>query len=193
MAVTDDERLADRMRLMSLHGLSKDAWTRYSGGAARYDIVAPGFKYNMTDVAAALGVTQLARADALWHERQRLARAYTESLAGLPGLVLPRELEHRRHSWHLYPVRVRAQSAGTNRDGLVEQLTARGIATSLHWKPLHLHPYYERSFGYARGDFPVAERAFDELVSLPLFVGMTAEEQHEVVAAVSEILTQPRA
>jgi perosamine synthetase len=188
MAVTDRQDWADRMSVMSLHGLSKDAWTRYSeGGSPRYEIVAPGFKYNMTDLAAALGTAQLARADTLWKERARLAARYREALFDLDCLELPEELPDRRHSWHLFAVRLRLERLRLDRDAFAKQLGERGVATSLHWIPLHLHRYYRETFGLGPGLFPVAEAAADRLITLPLFAGMTDLEQAHVVQSLREI------
>jgi perosamine synthetase len=188
MAVTDREDWADRMSVMSLHGLSKDAWARYSeGGSPRYEIIAPGFKYNMTDLAAALGIAQLARADALWKERARLAARYRDALADVGCLELPQELPNRRHSWHLFVVRLHLDRVRLDRDGFAKALSERGVATSLHWIPLHLHRYYRETFGTGPGLFPVAEAEADRLITLPLFAGMTAAEQDHVVSSIREI------
>jgi dTDP-4-amino-4,6-dideoxygalactose transaminase len=185
MAVTDSDEHAARMRVMSLHGLSKDAWRRFTAsGSWDYEIVAPGFKYNLTDVAAAIGLKQLERADALWEERRRLATRYHAALAQV--VDTPEELPDRQHAWHLYAVRLRG---GADRNRFIEDLKARGIASSVHWRPLHLHPYYRETYGYGPGLFPVAESVFPRLVSLPLFPGMTDAEQEAVVRAVRELLS----
>ena len=188
MAVTDREDWAERMSIMSLHGLSKDAWVRYSeGGSPRYEIIAPGFKYNMTDLAAALGTAQLARADALWKERTRLAARYRDALSDQTCLELPLELSNRRHSWHLFAVRLHLDRVRIDRDGFAKALSERGVATSLHWIPLHLHRYYRQTFGTGPGLFPVAEAEADRLITLPLFAGMTDAEQDHVVSSIREI------
>ena len=159
MAVTDDDRLADRMRVMSLHGISKDAWKRFSSdGNWYYEIDAPGFKYNMTDVAAALGLHQLRRADELWRARRRVVAWYREALREVPGVALPVELADREHSWHLFPIRLDLDVWTGGRDAVITGLKARGITTSVHYMPLHLHPYYRRTYGTGPGMFPLAER-----------------------------------
>ncbi|MFT3837787.1 MAG: DegT/DnrJ/EryC1/StrS family aminotransferase [Myxococcaceae bacterium] len=197
MAVTDDDQWAARMRVMGLHGISKDAWKRFtSEGSWYYEIDAPGFKYNLTDIASAVGLHQLRRADELWKDRVRVAKRYGEKLSQVPGLELPVELADRQHSWHLYAVRLKAGAwsfpgddgtPGHARGQFIEQLKAKGITTSVHWMPLHLHPYYKRTYGYGPGLFEVAEDVWPRLVSLPIFPGMTEAEQDEVVSTIAEL------
>lgn len=188
MAVTDSDELAERMRLMSLHGLSRDAWRRFtSTGSWAYEILAPGFKYNLTDVASAIGLHQLRRADELWEGRRRVAARYREALSGLPGLELPEELPDRRHSWHLFAVRVDERVWTMGRAGLIERLRAEGIGTSVHWMPLHLHPYYRATYGMGEGLFPVAESVWPKLVSLPIWPDMGDAEVEAVAGALRRI------
>ena len=142
MAVTSNEELAAHMRMMSLHGLSHTAWGRYSGGSWDYRIIAPGFKYNLTDVAAAIGVHQLARAEAMREARERIALAYREELAGLEAIELPAIPERRIHSWHLFPIRLRLERLKIDRDAFMAELKELGVGCSVHWRPLHLHDYY---------------------------------------------------
>jgi perosamine synthetase len=185
MAVTDDDRLAERMRLMSLHGMSKDAWNRYtSAGSWYYEVVAPGFKYNLTDVAAAMGRVQLARADELWRERQRVARAYHAALADIPGLELPTEQQDRQHSWHLFSIRLDLTVWPEGRDRFIDGLKERGVGASVHWLPLHMQPYYRDTYNLRPDDFPVAHGLWPRLVSLPLFPGMTSEDVETVAGAI---------
>ena len=188
MAVTDDAGLADRMRLMSLHGLSQDAWERYSGGKSwDYRIVAPGYKYNLTDVAAAIGIPQLARAEQMRREREAVARAYSEAFADVEELEAPADDPDRIHSWHLYPIRLRLESLAIDRNAFIDALKKAGVGCSVHWRPLHLHPYYESTFGWRPEDFPVATRLWERLVSLPIFPGMREEELTHVVDAVRSL------
>jgi perosamine synthetase len=185
MAVTDDDRLAERMRLMSLHGMSKDAWNRYtSAGSWYYEVVAPGFKYNLTDVAAAMGRVQLARADELWRERQRVAREYHAALADIPGLELPTEQQDRQHSWHLFSIRLDLTVWPEGRDRFIDGLKERGVGASVHWLPLHMQPYYRDTYNLRPDDFPVAHGLWPRLVSLPLFPGMTSEDVETVAGAI---------
>jgi len=188
MAVTGSDRLASRIRQMSLHGLSHDAWNRYRGGAKwDYRIVAPGFKYNMTDIAAAIGIHQLARAEQLRHTRQQLSRRYRAALCDVEELELPPEPADRIHSWHLFPVRLRLERLAIDRNQFIEQLQQNQVGCSVHWRPLHLHPYYHDELGWRPEHFPVATTQWKRLVSLPLFPGMHDDEQQRVVEVVREI------
>ncbi len=188
MAVTDNEAFAERMRLMSLHGMSKDAWKRYtSSGSWYYEVVAPGFKYNLTDIASALGRAQLGRANELWQQRRAIAKKYAATLVSIPGLGLPTEADNREHSWHLFSVRLDPNVWTQGRDAVIEQLKAAGVATSVHWQPLHMQPYYRQTYGLRTGLFPVAESLWPRLISLPLFPGMTDEEIDFVAKAFESI------
>ncbi len=193
MAVTDDPELADRMRLMSLHGLSQDAWERYSGGHSwDYQIMAPGFKYNLTDVAAAIGIAQLARAESMRVERERIAERYRSEMDGLDELELPTVDPDRIHSWHLFPIRLRLDRLRIDRNAFLEGLRSAGVGFSVHWRPLHLHPYYRDTFGWSPEDLPNATAVWERLVSLPLFPGMTEEEIGRVVESVSDLCAKHR-
>ncbi len=188
MAVTSDEAVASRMRLMSLHGLSHDAWGRFSeGGSSDYRIVAPGFKYNLTDIAAAIGVHQLASAEDLRQGRENVARKYLAALAQLDEIELPADLPNRLHSWHLFPIRLKLERLSIDRSAFIEALRKEGIGTSVHWRPLHLHPYYEATFGWRPEHCPVASREWLRLVSLPIFPSMSDTESDHVIRAVTSI------
>jgi len=188
MATTADPTLADRMRLMSLHGLSQDAWRRYSGGSKwDYRIQAPGFKYNLTDVAAAIGLHQLARAEAMRVERERIAGRLAGALAEVEELELPPTSSDRIHSWHLFPIRLRIDRLGIDRNAFIDSLKAAGVGCSVHWRPLHLHQYYEETFGWRPQDLPTATAAWERLVSLPIFPGMTDEEIARVTDTVRDL------
>ncbi len=187
MAVTDNGDLAARMRMMSLHGLSHDAWGRYSGGSWDYRIIAPGYKYNLTDVAAAIGVHQLARAEPMREARERIALDYLKELAGLEAIELPAVPERRIHSWHLFPIRLRLDRLRIDRDAFMAELKTLGVGCSVHWRPLHLHPYYSDQFGWTPEDCPVATAEWRRLISLPLFPDMHLDERRHVVATVSEL------
>ncbi len=188
MAVTSNAKLAQRMRLMSLHGLSHDAWGRYSGnGKWDYKIVAPGYKYNLTDVAAAMGIHQLGRAEAMRRERETIALQYYSALAGVAQIELPAQAENRIHSWHLFAIKLRLKCLTINRDEFMEQLKRAGVGCSVHWRPLHLHPYYQKTFGWRAKEFPVASVIWKRLVSLPIFPGMVNREIEHVVATVKRI------
>ena len=188
MAVTDDEKLADRMRQMSLHGLSHDAWKRFAGNNPwDYRIVAPGYKYNLTDIAAAIGIHQLARAEAMRQEREAIARWLREQLADVNQIELPPDPPDRLHAWHLFPIRLRLDRLRIDRNAFIMELRDRGVGCSVHWRPLHLHPYYEETFGWRPQHLPEASRQWIRLVSLPLFPGMRDEERNRVVAVVRQL------
>jgi perosamine synthetase len=176
------------MRLMSLHGLSQDAWKRYSaGGKWDYRILAPGFKYNLTDVAAAIGIHQLARAETMRLQREEVARRFSEAFAGAEEIEVPPVDENRIHSWHLYPIRLKLDRLSIDRNAFIDELKGRGVGCSVHWRPLHLHTYYEQTFGWRAEDLPLATAVWERLVSLPIFPGMREEEIAGVVEAVRGI------
>lgn len=187
MATTDDDRIAERMRLMSLHGMDRDAWRRFSNqGSWYYEVVAPGYKYNLTDVAAAMGIHQLRKHEAMWEERRRVAARLTEALADLP-LDLPTTPPNRRHSWHLYSIKLRLDRLSIDRDRFLDELRDREVGHAVHWRPLHMMPYYRERFGLQPEDFPNAASQWPRLASLPIFAGMTEAELQEVIEAVREI------
>ena len=193
MATTSDRTLADRMRLMSLHGLSHDAWGRYlQSGSWDYQILAPGFKYNLTDVAAAVGIHQLARAEAMRTRRQEIAEEYHARFAILDTVELPPAPADRIHSWHLFPIRLRLDRLSITRNAFIDELKRRGVTPAVHWRPLHLHPYYRETFGVRPDDYPRATALFDRNVSLPLFPAMDDSEIDYVVETVADILTAHR-
>lgn len=188
MAVMDDPNLAARMKLMSLHGMSRDAWGRYSGeGSWDYRIVAPGYKYNMTDVAAALGIVQLARAEEMRRRRDEIAQRYLRGLAGVNAIELPPDPKDRLHSWHLFPVRLRLESLRIDRNAFVEEMRKEGVGFSVHWRPLHLHPYYAETFGWRPEDCPEASALWERLVSLPIFSVETDYEADRVVEVLADV------
>ena len=189
MAVTRHPALAERMRVMRLHGMSRDAFDRFSAKtpAWYYEIVAPGFKYNMTDVAAAMGVEQLARLPQFVQRRQYLAARYQAQLAGLP-LVQPADAPAGdTHAWHLYVVRL-VPGARAGRDEIIQALSDRGIGTSVHYVPLHRQPYWRDRYQLTPARFPHAEAAYQCMLSLPLFTAMHDTDQDRVIGALHELL-----
>jgi len=193
MAVTDDENLAMRMRCMSLHGLSRDAWDRYRGGSWDYQIIAPGFKYNLTDVAAAVGVHQLRRAEEFRRARENVARFYADELAHVAEIELPTFSANRLHSWHLFPIALRLERLSIDRNQFKQALADSGVGTSVHWRPLHEHPYYRDQFGWTPELLPIATREWLRRISLPLFPSMTAEERGHVVRTMRDLCDRYRA
>ena len=193
MACTESGELADRMRMMSLHGISRDAWKRYAAdGAWYYEIVAPGYKYNLPDTAAAIGLHQLRKADQLHKMRTLQARLYSELLGGVDELVLPKELPDRIHSWHLYCVRLRLERLKVDRAEVISGMKRAGIGASVHWMPLHLHPYYRETFGCRPSDCPRATALYPELMSLPLYPDLTAREVAYVCDTLKTIIRRSR-
>jgi dTDP-4-amino-4,6-dideoxygalactose transaminase len=191
MAVTGDAGLAERMRLMSLHGLSHDAWSRYSGGNTwDYRIVAPGYKYNLTDIAASLGIHQVAKAEWMRVERETVARRYRDALGEVEEVALPLDDADRIHAWHLFPIRLAPDRLTIGRDAFLEKMKAAGVGCSVHWRPLHLHPYYKNVFGWTASDCPVASSVWTNLVSLPIFPGMSEDEIEHVVDTVKAICAE---
>lgn len=189
MLVTRDAALADRARVMRLHGMSRDAFDRFTAKVPSwyYEIVAPGFKYNLTDIAAALGLHQLRRADAFQRRRAELAAAYDEALAGLPLVRPPQPPEGDMHAWHLYVLRL-AEGAPIGRDALIERLYADGIGCSVHYIPLHRHPYWRERYGLRDGDFPHSQHAYERTLSLPLYTRMADSDVQRVAASLRRAL-----
>lgn len=193
MACTASAPYAERMRLMSLHGISRDAWNRYTNqGSWFYEIIAPGYKYNLTDIAAALGLHQLRKADQLHEQRTRWARLYSELLGEVEELVLPQTLPNRIHSWHLYCLRLKRDRLRVDRGEIIAELKRAGIGASVHWMPLHLHPYYREKLGYTPADCPCATRLYPELLSLPLYPALTSDEIAYVCRTFKEIIARAR-
>jgi dTDP-4-amino-4,6-dideoxygalactose transaminase len=189
MLVTRDEALARRAQVMRLHGMNRDAFDRFTAKVPSwyYEIVAPGFKYNLTDIAAALGLQQLKRVHAFQQRREKLAALYDEALAGLPVITPPRAAPGELHAWHLYVLRL-AEGAGTSRDALIEGLFEAGIGCSVHYIPLHLHPYWRERYGLEAAAFPHSQRAYERMLSLPLYTRMGEAEVLRVAEAVRTIL-----
>lgn len=193
MITTADDALAERMRLLSLHGMSRDAWKRYtSAGSWYYEVVLPGYKDNMADIQAALGIHQLRKLDGFIATRQQYARLYDEALGALPEVETPVVHRDRTHAYHLYVLRLRLERLTIDRAQFVEELKALGIGTSVHFIPVHLHPFYQQAFGYRCGDLPVAERIYDRIVSLPLYPRMSKGDVADVVDAVKHVITKHR-
>ncbi|MBZ5513945.1 MAG: DegT/DnrJ/EryC1/StrS family aminotransferase [Acidobacteriia bacterium] len=193
MAATENEEYANRMRMMSLHGISKDAWKRYSAeGSWRYEILAPGYKYNLTDLQASLGLTQLAKCDSMWARRAMLADRYTEALSSLDAFQVPQVAPDVQHAWHLYVILVNPRALRIHRDQVIEELKQRGIGTSVHFIPLHTHPYYRKRWRYHKGDFPVVDNYFDRCLSLPLYPAMSNEDLESVIEALTDIASKFR-
>jgi dTDP-4-amino-4,6-dideoxygalactose transaminase len=195
MLVTRDAALAQRARIMRLHGMNRDAFDRFTARVPSwyYEVVAPGFKYNLTDIAAALGIHQLKKARAFQQRREAIAARYDAAFAGLPLVLPPRAPAGEVHAWHLYVVRLADKAAETAEDGMardrfVERLFEQGIGCSVHYIPLHLHPYWRERYALTSAMFPASQRAYERMASLPIYSRMTAGDVERVVGAVRNVL-----
>jgi dTDP-4-amino-4,6-dideoxygalactose transaminase len=190
---TDDDAVIEKARLLTLHGMSKDAWKRYtSAGSWYYEVVLPGFKYNMTDLEAALGLHQLRRLPGFNRRRRELARRYDEAFRDHPALELPAWRPEVEHVYHLYPIRLRTERLSIDRARFIEELKAENIGTTVNFIPIHYHPYYRDALGLAPGSLPVAEAAYERLISLPLYPRMTDRDLDDAAAAVLKVLAANR-
>ena len=188
MLTTSDDALADAARPLALHGISRDAWQRYGeDGYRHWDIVAPGFKYNMSDIQAALLNVQLDRVDEFWRRRRALVERYDEALAQEPGLRLLRRREYVKPAHHLYVVRV-TSAAGLSRDQFMNAVQSKGVGVGVHFRAVHLHPYYRQTYGFREGMFPVAEAAGETVVSLPLYPSLDEADLDRVVRTCKTVL-----
>jgi len=189
MLVTRDAALAQRAKVMRLHGMSRDAFDRFTATVPSwyYEIVAPGFKYNLTDIAAALGLHQLAKARAFQARREAIAHAYDAAFASLPVITPPRARQGDQHAWHLYVLRL-ADGAGVARDTFIERLFTAGIGCSVHYIPLHLHPYWRERYALSAAQFPHSQHAYDRMTSLPLYTRMSDADVQRVADAVRAAL-----
>ncbi|HAT29425.1 MAG TPA: UDP-4-amino-4,6-dideoxy-N-acetyl-beta-L-altrosamine transaminase [Janthinobacterium sp.] len=189
MVVTRDAAIATRVKMMRIHGISRDAFDRFTSKtpAWAYEVVAPGYKYNLTDIASAMGIHQLRRIDQFSARRQQLAQRYFDELADLPLLLPAAAGEGGAHAWHLYVVRLTA-GARMDRDALIQRLSERGIGTSVHYIPLHRQPYWRDTYHLTLEQFPQAELAYHAMLSLPLYTKMTDADQGRVIAALREAL-----
>ncbi len=185
--VTRDDSMAETVALLRFHGMDREAWNRFGKkGSQHYEIIAPGYKYNMMDIQAALGLHQLKQLDGFIKRRTALAERYQQLLAGWPQWSLPGSPAYpHRHAWHLYTPLINHGAAGIDRDAFMQGMKDRNIGTGLHYRAAHLYPYYREQFGFKRGDFPNAETISDRIVSLPLFPAMTEADQDRVIAAMA--------
>lgn len=189
MICTDNDAWAERCRIMSLHGISKDAWKRYTAqGSWYYEIIAPGYKYNMTDIAAAMGVAQLARAELMAARRRDIAGQYNSAFSECLQLQTPFDREDCSHAWHLYVLRLNLDTLCVDRAEFMEELKRRNIGASVHFIPLHLHPYYRETYGYKPEDFPVSYEQYERVISLPIYSKMSGRDVQDVIEAVLDIV-----
>lgn len=187
MITTNDDEIADKLRILSLHGISKDAWKRYSSeGSWYYEILYPGYKYNMTDIQASIGIHQLNKIEEMQKKREEIAKVYNEEFEKIDEIIEPKVKSYVRHAWHLYPIRIK--NLKINRDKFIEALKAENIGTSVHFIPIHLHPYYRNRFNFKEDDFPVAEKVYKSILSLPLYPKMEQDDIMDVVKAIKRIV-----
>jgi dTDP-4-amino-4,6-dideoxygalactose transaminase len=191
--LTGPPDLIEMARVWSLHGMSRDAYKRYSAeGSWYYEVVAPGFKYNMSDIQAAIGIQQLARLPAMEERRREIVRLYSAGFQDLEELTLPAERPEVQHAWHLYVTRLRLDRLSIDRAQFIYELKERNIGTSVHFIPVHLHPYYRDKYGYKPDDFPIASREYQRIISLPLYPGMTNRDVADVIDAVRDVVMRFR-
>ncbi len=188
MITTDNDEWADRCRVMRLHGMSKDAWKRYDGKSTwQYDIVAPGYKYNLTDIASALGLVQLDKLDMMYTRRVEIANTFDQAFAGHPALVTPAKSPDSTHPYHLYILRLNLEALTVDRADFIEALRAANIGASVHWIPLHMMSYYVQTYGYKPEDFPIAAEEGMRCISLPIYSRMSGGDVEDVIGAVMDI------
>ena len=204
MMTTDNDEYAERMRIMSLHGISHDAWKRYSSeGDWYYEIAAPGFKYNLTDIAAAIGLVQLKKAVSMCKRRQEIASVYNDAFRDIPEIEIPvnnaiggsengKMGNGTEHSWHLYVIKLNLEMLAIDRNQFIDELRERKIGTSVHFIPLHIHPYYRDTYGYKPQDFPIAYETYKRIISLPIYPKMTDDDVERVVEAILSVVKKYR-
>jgi dTDP-4-amino-4,6-dideoxygalactose transaminase len=187
--LTADPEFLERARVVSLHGMSRDAWKRYGkGGSWYYEVQCPGFKYNMTDVQAALGLCQLRKLSRFQQRRREVVAAYGSGLADADALELPTQRPDVEHAWHLYVLRIRPGLLRIGRDQFIDELATRNVGTSVHFIPIHLHPYYRDTYGYRPLDLPVANENYHRMLSLPLHPGLSDGDVADVIDAVHDVV-----
>ena len=193
MATTDNAEWAEKMRMLSLHGISHDAWNRYSSeGSWYYEVTEVGYKYNLTDIAASLGLEQLKKCRAFAAARRRIAETYSAAFAGLKEIRTPFCAPGKEHAWHLYVIQLELDRLTIDRRGFIEALRQENIGSSVHFIPLHLHPFYRQTFGYRAEDFPNALDAYRRIISLPIYPTMTPADVEDVIGAVTRTIEKHR-
>ena len=191
--LTADPSFIERARMVSLHGMSRDAWKRYSkGGSWKYDIVTPGFKYNMTDIQASIGLVQLGRLEQFQRRREQVAALYNDAFKDEPALEIPTVQPYVQTAWHLYTLRLNLDQLTIDRDQFIDEMSARNIGTSVHFIPIHLHSYYRNKYGYLPCSFPVAYDNYRRLVSLPLHPKLSHSDVSDVIESVLDIVKAAR-
>lgn len=193
MITTDNKKLAEKMRVLSLHGISKDAWKRYTtAGSWYYEIIYPGFKYNLTDIAASMGLAQLKKSTLFLQKRRKIANLYNLAFKNLPEIKTPTTKKYSTHCWHLYVIQLNLGKLKINRDQFIEKIKKRNIGVSVHFIPLHIHPYYRKKYGYKAKDLPNAYAAYKRIISLPIYPKMTQKDIQDVIWTIKDIINKFR-
>ena len=191
--LTGKSELIEEARLWSLHGMDRDAWKRYSSeGSWYYEVIRPGFKYNMPDIAAAIGIQQLRKLNKFQTRRKEIVSRYSEAFSQFEELQIPVKRSEVEHAWHLYVIRLNLDRLKISRNQFIEELKARNIGTSVHFIPIHMHPYYRDKYGYKPDDFPIAYREYQRIISLPIYPKMTDQDVEDVIEAVGEVVQRFR-
>lgn len=193
MITTNNSHWANRMKIMRLHGMNRDAWKRYhKGGSWYYEVVGAGYKYNTTDINSALGLVQLKKLELMWKKRQDIAAMYNLNFKEVPEIITPAIKKDRVTSWHLYVIKLNLERLSIDRARFIEELAKRGVSASVHFIPLYRHPFYRDKFNYTLKQFPDSEWAYKRIVSLPIYPGMTKSQVKQVINAVKNILEKYR-
>lgn len=189
MLVSKNKQIIERSKIMRLHGISRDAFDRYQSKtpAWYYEVIEPGFKYNLPDICSAIGLQQLKKIDKFWEKRELMAKKYEEALSDLPIILPPKAENNSTHAWHIYPIRLK-EDCGITRDEFIIKMSEKGIGCSVHFIPLHKQPVWRDTYHLSAEDFPAAEKVYASIVSIPLFTAMTEEDQERVIHAIREIL-----
>jgi perosamine synthetase len=191
MITTENDKWADNLKILRLHGISKDAWKRYTNeGSWYYEVVDAGYKYNTTDIQAALGLAQLKKVDWMCEKRGEIAEKYTEALQPLREVMPPYVKDDRKSAWHLYVIKLNLEMLTIGRNEFIEELKKRGVLTSVHFIPLYRHPYYKDIFSYNSMGFPASEWIYERIISLPIYPGMTEAQVNRVIDAVMEVIAK---
>jgi len=189
MITTNNDEWADRCRIMALHGISRDAWKRYTEqGNWYYEVVAPGYKYNLTDIASGIGLAQLKKSNHMLSRRKEIASQYNRAFGNRKEFQIPLNTDTIGHAWHLYLLRLNAEHCAIGRNEFIDEMKTRKIGTSVHFIPLHMHPYYRTTYKYQDSDFPIASTEYKRVVSLPLYSKMKDSDVTDVIECVLDIL-----
>ncbi len=191
MICTNDQELAERCAIMRLHGINRDAWKRYSeAGSWYYEVVAPGYKYNFTDLQASLGLPQLKKVDQMWETRKSIAARYLEGFKDLELITLPTMKNDRESSWHLFPIRLNLEMITKNRAQIIDELKENNVGVGVHFMPVHQHLYYSETFSLDDKNYPVASASFPRLMSLPIYPGMSDHSVEKVINTLIQVLNK---